>query len=122
MKNADKIEKFEVKALPFDNITIGGFKQLLEGIVTEKDGLKYVEYESLKLRFSPKNQVWEEALHSRDTVTSKVFLSEEFSVQDNENKKIPDAIDYDMLICFALLYGAGKRDSAKAKIFYQVLV
>ena len=65
--------------------------------------LGYVFYDSLKKAFSD-NKTWSEALSTRDSVTSKILLSEYFHVVDTEGNKVEDGINIEALLCFGLLH------------------
>ena len=71
----DAIEKFEY-SLPFDNIGIGGFNTLVNRDLDDD----HLMYEEFKRRIDTSdNQIWKEAIKDRNTVLSRILLTDEFS-------------------------------------------
>ena len=54
--------------MPFDNIRIGGFYNIVQR-VSENDG-KYIMYEKFRDTISDENAEWKKTLSSRSTVTA----------------------------------------------------
>ena len=103
---ADEIQKFEID-LPFDNISIGGFFEIIQDL--EKEGA--ITIEQLQDKLST-NEFWADALKSPDTTTSRLLTSDYF--------RDGSAINVENLVSFALLHCANEK-GASAKVFYKVV-
>jgi len=112
----DAIEKFEY-SLPFDNIGIGGFNTLVNRDLDDD----HLMYEEFKRRIDTSdNQIWKEAIKDRNTVLSRILLTDEFSCKCSDGKIIEDAIDKLHLLATALVMCPSEGDDTE-KILFQVL-
>jgi len=115
--SADRLRRYEV-SLPFDNISLGAFFDILISI-EEKDsngkGEGYFTYEQLVASMAT-NNFWRDALKDRNTPTSKLILHSDFAAEGQAE----GCIDLNMVISLALLHCPTEKASTP-KVFYKVL-